>query len=85
VKLSKTERDAIAKVLMMLVEQPDEAEPPALVERRTYTPKEIAKRNSFSVSYVYGQIQKGSLRATRAGGTGQMRVTPEDEAAWLQA
>ena len=51
--------------------------------RNSFTLKEIAQRNGFSVPYIYAELHRGNLQAYRPGGTGRMRVTPKQEAEWL--
>ncbi|MGE0290242.1 MAG: hypothetical protein AB7P16_28505 [Bradyrhizobium sp.] len=58
--------------------------PAPRVERRSYSPREIAERNGFSVPFVYKQIRTGALRAFRVGDSvAGLRVLAEDEEPWL--
>jgi excisionase family DNA binding protein len=47
------------------------------------TVPQLAKRLGRSKAFVYEQIKRGHLRATRPGGDGELVVTAEAEAAWL--
>lgn len=55
------------------------------IERNSFTITEIAERNGVSRPTVYAAIKSGRLKATRIGtnNTGAIRVTREQEAAWL--
>lgn len=82
-----TRRKQLIKELLALLHEEDEqeqkpkADPPA--GRNSFTLKEIAQRNGFSVAYVYAEVARGNLKVYRPGGTGHMRATPEQEARWL--
>ena len=52
-------------------------------ELNSFTPKQIAKRNSVSKNYVYTHIREGKLMATRLGGTGPVRISREAETLWI--
>jgi hypothetical protein len=54
------------------------------VERASFALREIAKRNGFSVAFVYAEVTRGKLRTVRPGGTGPQRVLPEEEQRWLR-
>lgn len=45
---------------------------------------EVALRSGVSESYVYDEVKAGSLKATKLGGKGPLRVTLEDETAWIR-
>jgi excisionase family DNA binding protein len=51
--------------------------------RNSFTITEIAQRNGFGRAYIYLEVERGNLQAYRPGGTGHMRVTPQQEAEWL--
>lgn len=57
----------------------------AAVGRASYTPAEVASRNSVSVATIYNAINAGRLRVANLGGgvRGALRITPEQEQEWL--
>ena len=87
-ELNPAQRTALAQLLAsLLAEQPAPAlsAPAPEKPRSSYTPKEIAARNNYCVSYVYQQIKRGKLKASRTGGNGQYRITPEAEREWVES
>jgi hypothetical protein len=56
---------------------------PLPIPRRSFRIDEIAARNSFSVGFIYKQINLGLLRVRKAGSA--TIITIEDETAWLDA
>jgi hypothetical protein len=56
---------------------------PLPIPRKSFRLNEIAARNSFSLGFIYKQINAGRLRVRKAGSA--TIVTAEDEVAWLEA
>jgi hypothetical protein len=56
---------------------------PLPIPRRSFRIDEIAARNSFSVGFIYKQINLGLLRVRKAGAA--TIITIEDETDWLNA
>ncbi|MCQ4164696.1 hypothetical protein [Tahibacter harae] len=56
---------------------------PATVERRAFSPAEIAARNNFGEATVWRQIRAGRLVAQKLGR--RTFVTLENEKAWLDS
>ena len=51
--------------------------------RASFSIPEVALRNGVSESYAYDEVKAGRLKASKLGGAGPLRVTCEDEAAWI--
>lgn len=51
-------------------------------QRKSYTVREIAKRNGVSHMTVYNEINAGRLRSFKIGKC--RRITDDAEAAWIQ-
>ena len=51
------------------------------VERRSFRPGEVAKRNGCSKAFVYAEINAGRLRAKKSGAA--TFITAEAETDWL--
>lgn len=49
----------------------------------TSTVSDVARRHNMSRSTIYQDIHSGKLVAYRRGKTGRLRITLEDEKAWL--
>lgn len=84
--MTTPKRKKLIKQLIELLneEEEEEQEPKAdALARNSYTLKEIAQRNGFSVPYVYAEVSRGNLKVYRPGGTGHMRATHDQEAKWL--
>lgn len=56
------------------------------VGRASFTPAEIAARNSLSLTLVYRALRVGTLKGSNlgAGLRGGIRVTPKQESEWLE-
>ncbi len=48
------------------------------------TPQQIATRHNTSLSYVYGAIADGRLKAFKLGGKGPLRITTSAEREWIE-
>lgn len=72
-RLAPGEVEAIAMAVAAKLREP----PPA------QTIKQLAERLGRSPSFLYREIKKGRLRATRIAGDGEMVTTDADVSAWL--
>ena len=52
--------------------------------RASLSVSEVALRNGVSESFAYDEVKAGRLKATKLGGRGPLRITFEDEAAWIR-
>lgn len=54
-----------------------------MLERKAFSPEEIAKRNGVSRAKVYLEMQQGKLEARKLGRRTMITLAAED--AWLEA
>jgi hypothetical protein len=54
------------------------------LERKSWRPVEFAERHGVSLSFIYGEIREGRLRAHKPAGSVTI-ITNQDEDDWLDA